>query len=414
MSGYQNTETGKRILARDFTVSNDTFATQLNNNDLIIGPSGAGKTSGYVKPNICQYDTSMIVADTKCSLSNELRDDLIKNGYKIYTVDFVNPENSSAYNPLDYIRKNPVTGKYREQDILTISNALVKTDVKDPFWSDSARIVITCLISFVLEAFPDDDPNLNKVVCMYNVLVSQRAKHKENEPWEIPFLEDWALLHPDSFAIQKYHMFKSVLGVNTTWSCITQFVTNALSPFEFEEAKALFAQPTDFKLGDLGKEKIVVFLNVSDSDRTFDDLVNLFYTQALQALISEADKQPHNRLRVPVRLILDDFAANACIPDFDKTIAVIRSRAVSVSIILQSLTQLNSMYSHPTAMTIINNCDHVIYLGGSDRETAEYVAYRVDKSVQTVLSTPLDKVWIMERGRKGVLRDRYNPFVSEN
>lgn len=411
---YQNTETGERILARDYTVSNDTFATLLNNNDLIIGPSGAGKTSGYVKPNIRQYTTSMIVADTKCSLGNELRKDLIANGYKIFTVDFVNPEKSSAYNPLDYIRINPNTGKYREQDIMTVSNALVADREDDPFWTDSAKNVVTCLISFVLEAFPDDNPNLNKVVCMYNLMSNQLAKHKANTPWVVPFLEDWACMHPDSFAVKKYHMFKGVFASDKTWSSITQFVTNALSSFEFEEAKTLFGQPTDFKLGDLGKEKIVVFLNVSDSDRTFDNLVNLFYTQALQALISEADKNKDNRLAVPVRIILDDFAANARIPDFDKTISVIRSRAISVSIILQSLTQLNSMYDHPTAMTIVNNCDHVIYLGGSDLETAKYVSYRADKSVQTILSTPVDKVWIMERGKKGVLRERYNPFTSED
>ena len=129
----------------------------------------------------------------------------------------------------------------------------------------------------------------------------------------IQFLEDWAFEHTGRFAVKKYFMLRGVVVSEGTWDSISQFVTNALSAFEFKEAEALFTRPTEFKIGDLGKEKIIVFLNVSD----FDNLVNLFYTQAL---ISETDKQPGNRLKAPVRIILDDFAANAQIPDFDKTI----------------------------------------------------------------------------------------------
>ena len=415
----KNSETGLRILAKDYTVSNNTFETNLNNNDLIIGPSGSGKTGGYVIPNLQQQihsKSSMIVADTKNKLSRDFGGELEANGYKVYTVDFVHPENSSAYNPLDYIAVDEETGKFSEQDIITVANALVSDSHRDPFWSESAKNVISCLISFVLEAFPDDNPNLSKVVDMYNLMISQLGSCDPAGGKYVQFLEEWRMGHKDSFAVKKYQMFRGVLGTDTTWGCITQFVTNALSAFEFEEARTLFAadRPTDFKLGDLGHEKIVVFLNISDSDRTFDNLVNLFYTQALQTLIKEADDNPDNtnRLDVPVRIILDDFAANARIPDFDKTISVIRSRSISVSIILQSLTQLNTLYSDPTAKTIINNCDHVIYLGGSDLDTARYVANRVDKSVQTILSTPLDKVWIMERGRKGMQRDRFLPYST--
>ena len=412
-------ETGKRILAKDFTVSNNTMETQLNNNDLLIGPSGSGKTGGYVIPNIQEIvnnNSSMIVADTKNRLSRDYKEWLESNGYRVYTVDFVHPESSSAYNPLDYVRFDPNTGKYSEQDIMTVANALVSDDQQDPFWSQAAKTVVACFISFVLEAFPDDNPNLSKVVDMYNLMISQIAALDHVSTKEVRFLEEWYMGHRDSFAVKNYLMFKGVLATDTTWGCITQFVTNALYAFEFDEAKTLFAveRPTDFKLWELGREKMVVFLNISDSDRTFDNLINLFYTQALQALIKEADDHPENngRLGVPVRIILDDFAANARIPDFDKTISVIRSRAISVSIILQSLTQLNTLYSQPAAMTIVNNCDHVVYLGGSDLETARYVAYRVDKSVQTVLSTPLDKVWIMERGKKGMLRDRFEPYST--
>ena len=94
---------------------------------------------------------------------------------------------------------------------------------------------------------------------------------------------------------------------------------------------------------------------------------------------------------MPVRLILDDFATNACIPDFDKIISVIRSREISVSIILQSISQLDSVYGHSASMTIINNCDNCLYLGGQDVETARYIAAKANKTADTILNMPLDQ-----------------------
>ena len=126
-------------------------------------------------------------------------------------------------------------------------------------------------------------------------------------------------------------------------------------------------------------------------------MTSLFYTQALQALIAEADKQPDNRLQIPVRLYLDDFA-NLLVPDMDKTISVIRSREISVSIVLQSITQLEGLYGHAKAMTIVDNCDHLLYLGGQSVETARFIGSKANKPVSTILNMPLDRAWLFERG----------------
>ena len=142
--------------------------------------------------------------------------------------------------------------------------------------------------------------------------------------------------------------------------------------------------------------------------RSVDRLVNLFYTQALQELCNAADQDyPEHRLPVPVRFILDDFAANASIPDFDKMISVIRSREISVSIILQSLSQLNSMYGTDRANTILNNCDHCLYLGGQDVDTAKYISFKANKSVTNILEMPLGNAWLFERGQKPAQVEKY-------
>ena len=143
-------------------------------------------------------------------------------------------------------------------------------------------------------------------------------------------------------------------------------------------------------------------------DRSQDMLANLFYKQAMQTLCRYADGVCEDScLPVPVRFILDDFATNACIPDFDNMISVIRSRGISVSIILQSLTQLEKMYGKAAATTILNGCDTVLYLGGQDLSTAHYIGTRVNHSDFSVLTLPLSQAWLLQRGQKPRLVRRY-------
>lgn len=150
---------------------------------------------------------------------------------------------------------------------------------------------------------------------------------------------------------------------------------------------------------DLAQEKTAVFLTVSDTDRSADRLVNLFYTQALQTLCRSADRDyPDHRLAVPVRFILDDFATNTCIPDFDNITSVIRSREIYVSII-QSLSRLNALYGPEKAKTIINNCDNCLYLGGQDVETARYISVKANRTADSILNMPLGEAYLFTRGR---------------
>ena len=113
--------------------------------------------------------------------------------------------------------------------------------------------------------------------------------------------------------------------------------------------------------------------------------------------MAEADSRPDGRLQIPVRLYLDDFA-NLNIPDIDKTISVIRSREISVSIAIQSITQLEGLYGHAKAVTIIDNCDHLLYLGGQSVETARFIAVKANKPASAILNMPLGKAWLFERG----------------
>lgn len=397
---------GSRQIAQGIFVSDNTFLTQLNNNDMIIGPSGAGKTGGYVAPLITSSASSLIITDTKGNLAKNYGKLLERRGFKVMTLNFVDPENSCGYNPLDYIGRDR-RGRFSEKDIKTISQALVQSCDEDRFWSDSARTVVETLIAFVLENLPAEEHNLASVVEVYRLMESQ------SDPSGIAFLNEAELLNPESITARRYSTFKKVLSSEKTWGCINQFVTNALNKFYVSEVMEMLQKGSDFKFEALGRAPTALFVNVSDSDRSLDGLINIFYTQCLQMLIKEADRNADNRLRVPVRLVLDDFAASTIIPDFDNLISIIRSRDIYVSVILQSLTQLDAKYGYNPARTIINNCDHIIYLGGSDRETCDYIANRSGLTPDKIMYMPLDKEIMIERGSRGRFVDKVKPY-SEN
>jgi type IV secretion system protein VirD4 len=143
-----------------------------------------------------------------------------------------------------------------------------------------------------------------------------------------------------------------------------------------------------------------------------DKVINMFYGQAMQILCRQANHNPDGRLKMPVRFFLDDFAASAKIANFSKMISVIRSRDIYVSIILQDKNQLDAMYSSAEANTIMNNCDHIIYYGGNDLSTAQYVSARTCKTVETIISKPSKDIWIMTNGSKPVLAEKIPPYST--
>ena len=407
-------ETGRyacRYLGKDFCVSNDTRLTHLNNNDLIVGSSGSSKTGSIVHPQLGSLkDSSLIVADTKGLLHKMFQKSLTERGYKVKCLDFVNPSRSCAYNPLDYIRRNR-KNEYNEQDIARIVHALLPDNLNghDPFWNMSARNVLEFFIAYTLCALPEEDHHMCAVADVYR---AYRMPSGENafRPW----LEE----HPDSLAAKRHTQLTGMVKADRMYASILTFVDLAIKDFEYRELRHIFnpggqnarsgAQGKGKKLdlAAMGREKTVLFLNISDCDRSMDKIVNVFYTQVLQTLIQEADKRQDGRLKIPVRIIMDDFASSALIPDFDKIISVVRSRDIWLSLCIQSFTQLESLYSRAQGLTIINNCDHIVYLGSNDMQSAEYIGTRALKTPEKILCMDRSKEYLLEAGKPVRLLDK--------
>lgn len=385
----------ERILCQGHFQDNDTRVTGLNNNDAVIGPSGAGKTRGYVLPNILQCSESLIVTDTKGNLSKLTGRTLRSNGYEVIDIDLRDCAASPCgYNPLMYVRRDKKTGRCVEQDILQIAAALSPVESRsDPFWEHMTQLALSVMISYVLEYLPYREHHLGSVVRLMREMGTGSFDALLGEVCEIS---------PESFTAVQYKMFNSLKHSDRTYACVLGFLAEKLSPFAFSGAQRLFTYSRQLYIQNLGNRKTAVFLNVSDTDRSMDTLASLFYAQALQVLCRYADSQPERRLRVPVRFIMDDFAASSanCIENFDQITSVIRSREISVSMVLQSLSQLEAAYGTSRAVTILNNCDNLLYLGGQDVETARYIGAKANKTVYTILDMPPDSAWLFTRGKQ--------------
>lgn len=386
----------ERILAKGVWVNGDTRITGLNNNDLLVGPSGTGKTRGYVIPNILHTRENLIVADTKGNLYRLYGGYLKKQGYMVMHLNLADVASSTwGYNPLRYIRKcrdeemNRNGDYYSEQDVKKLACAICPLESREPFWDLMARMYLEAILLFILNRLPQEQHDLYTA---YTFLEEMGTLAMDC------MVAEECIHHPESAFALKMKMIQQNQDADTMDACIKGILARYLDVTAYSGVRRMFRMERQIDMEAFLRGKTALFLSISDSDRSQDAIANLFYTQALQYLMDAADRRPDSRLPIPVRFILDDFSTNTVIPDFDKIISVIRSREISVSLILQSLSQLESLYDHDKAQTIINNCDHCLYLGGTDIRTARYFAEKLNRQVSTVLNLPLNSLFLFTRG----------------
>lgn len=383
------------ILGQDQYYSLDSYKTKLNNNVLVVGTSGSGKTRSIVTPNLLQGVGSYIVSDPKGNLYRKYKDILESMGYEVKKLDFTEPIHSAHYNFFRYIRCT--------QDIVKVAHMLIyqyknEGGHMDPFWDQASQLLVQSVIAYLWEAWGDKEQNLHRVLQLIGLCQANGDLSEETSTLD-RLMEKHGEKNPDSYAVNMYSKFR--VAANRTLRSILITVNARLGLFDTPELNEMTAAD-DIDIASIGLKKTALFVVVSDTDRSLDGLVNIFFTQAMNELCRYADKRcEHNTLPIPVRFILDDFATNCKIEDFPRMIASIRSRGISTMLMIQAESQLTEGYGYD-GRTIIGNCDSYVYMGGNDIETAKAVAERCDMPLKKILNMPVGTNWIFRRGQAPV------------
>lgn len=351
-----------------------------NKNILVIGGSGSGKTRFFVKPNLMQCHSSYVVTDPKGTVLVETGKMLEKNGYVIKSLNTINFKKSMHYNPFSYIRS--------EKDILKLVNTIIVNTKGDgdksgeDFWVKAERLLYTAYIGYIWYEAPDNEKNFTTLLEMINASEAREDDENFKNPVDLLF-DELAEKEPDHFAVKQYAKYK--LAAGKTAKSILISCGARLAPFDIAELRELMSYD-ELELDTIGDRKTALFVIISDTDDTFNFIVAIMYSQLFNLLCDKADDVYNGRLPVHVRCLLDEFANIGQIPKFDKLIATIRSREISASIILQSQSQLKTIYKD-AADTISGNCDTMLFLGGKEKSTLKEISELLGKETIDLYNT---------------------------
>ena len=367
--------------------------TARNKNILVIGGSGSGKTRFFVKPSLLQMHSSYVVTDPKGQLLRETgkllahggpkrdengkpvrdkRGKVVYEPYRIKVLNTINFSKSMKYNPLAYVRS--------EKDILKLVNVIIANTKGDgeksseDFWIKAERLLYCALIGYIWYEAETEEKNFITLLELINACEAREDDETYKSPVDILF-DELAQAQPEHFAVKQYVKFKMAAG--KTLKSILVSCGARLSPFDIKELRDIMTED-ELELDTMGDRKTALFLIMSDTDTTFNFVIAMLQSQLFNLLCDKADDFYNGRLPVHVRCLLDEFANIGQIPNFDKLIATIRSREISASIILQSQSQLKTIYKD-AADTIVGNCDSTLFLGGKEKSTLKEISELLGK-----------------------------------
>ena len=390
----------KLILAEGIIKDADPGKTGLNGNVIVIGGTGSGKTVSYTEANLLHtFNRSLVVSVSKQQLIDKYVPLFQKRGYEVNVIDTIHPENSTiGYDPLRYVKSN--------EDVLTLAKALIcnqapMTSSDDSYWTNAATQLCAAEIAMVKELYPvykEKKPDL--VYTFASVLaLDEELQFKESKSFGFTSSNmdlDFEALKNYNEASYAARCFQSIKGLaSRTVSCILSTVRSAYGDTFSPSAIELMQMENTLDFADLANKKSVLFVLTSPVDKT---------SHARLSLLEGGS------LKQNLHVMCDDFAVSAKIHEFENYISIFREAGISVSILVQSLSQLTSLYRDAAATTIINNCDRILYLGGMDLSTCQNMAQRLDVPLTDVLNAKLESAFVMQRGERPIIGSRYKTY----
>lgn len=356
-----------KIFTQNVRMGLDGRKHRRNLNTVVVGGSGAGKTRFFAKPNLCQANTSFTVLDPKGELLRSTGHLLRQKGYEVRVLDLLNMEKSHCYNPFVYLRD--------DNDVQRLVTNLFKSTTpkgsqsNDPFWDTAASMLLLALIFYLKYEAPPDEQNFPMVMEMLRAADVREDCDEYTSPLDELF-ERLEMREPDHIAVKYYKDYHS--GSAKTLKSIQITLAARLEKFNLSSLAALTATD-ELDLPSLGEKKVALFALIPDNDTSFNFLVSILYTQLFQQLFYLADHKYGGSLPVPVHFLMDEFSNVSLPEDFSKILAVMRSRNVYVSIILQNVAALKALFEKEWE-SILGNCDEFLYLGGNETSTHKLIS----------------------------------------
>ena len=379
-----------RILSNNVRMSTDTSVTGLNNNMLVIGGSGAEKTFFIVKPNIMQMmlNNSFIATDPKGEIARATANMLKKNGYNVKVLNLIDMAKSDGYNPFRYIRE--------ENDVVKlVTNIISNTTPKetaptDPFWEKSESMFLQALFYYVWLEMPPNRKNFQSVLDLLSEAEVDAKGNDSKLTKKMKQLAKTSKLKQNHPAYKQY--MKVIRGAGDTVRSIIISANSRLALLENPQILRILSKD-DLHLEELGigvngdkHTRTALFCIIPDSDKSYNFIVGMLYTQLFQELYFQADFKNDGKLPIQVTLMMDEFANVALPDDFCSLLSTMRSRRISSIIIIQNLAQIKALFKD-TWETITGNCDTLVYLGGNEKSTHQYISEMLGKSTIDKRST---------------------------
>ena len=370
----QQPKSENKLLTQNVAIGLNAKKHRRNLNTLVIGGSGAGKTRFFCKPNLMQCcRNSYFVLDPKGEIVRDVGELLSQKEYEVRVLDLISMEKSHCYNPFVYLQS--------DNDIQRLVTNLFKATTpkgsqsNDPFWDTSASMLLSALVYYLHYEAPEDEQNFAMVMEMLRAGAIENEEDSRPTPLDYLFA-DLEMDRPDHIALKYYRSYHA--GSAKTLKSIQITLAARLEKFNLESLAALTCTD-ELDLASMGEKKVALFAIIPDNDSSVNFLVSILYTQLFQQLFFSADHIHGGALPIPVHFLMDEFANVSLPDDFDKILSVMRSRGVSVSIILQNLAQLRALFEKQWE-SIVGNCDEFLYLGGNEQSTHKYVSELLGKS----------------------------------
>ena len=360
-------------LTRHVKIGMDTHKHRRNLNILTLGGSGAGKTRSLALPGIMECNCSYVITDPKGEILSAVGHLLVGQGYTVRVFNLVDFSQSDGYDPFRYIRD--------DKDVLRLITNLIRNTTpknaasSDPFWEKAETALLEALMFYLLYEAPENEQNFGMIIRMLSYADVKEEKESYKSPLDMLF-NDLGMNDPNHIAVKQYRIYKQAAG--KTAKSINISLAVRLAAFNMDQICSI-TDHDDMDIGEIGKRKTAIFAVIPDNDTSLSYLVGMLYTQIIQELYYQADHVYRGRLPIHVRMILDEFANVSLPEEFDKSLATMRSREISATIIVQNLAQLKGLYKEHGWETITGNCDTLLYLGGNEQSTHEYISKLLGK-----------------------------------